>query len=53
MTIEIIKDEAISTAKTEFFFVKVNGDILLECMSAEEVEALTIKEITELWRNPL
>ena len=50
MTIEIIKDKAISTATTEFFIVKVDGDIILECMTAEEVEALTIKEIKEMWR---
>lgn len=51
MIIEIIKDEAISTANTNFFFVTVNGETVLECMSQKEVESLTVKEIMDAYRG--
>lgn len=51
LTIEIIKDEAISTERTDFFFVKVNGEVFLECMNQEEVETLTIGGIAKLWEE--
>lgn len=51
LTIEIIKDEEISTAKTEYFTLKVNGEVIMECMTKREVEDFTIKGITEIWRQ--
>lgn len=43
--VEIIKDTAISTDKYSFYSVYYDGEVVFECMSEAEVNALTISEI--------
>lgn len=33
------------------YTVIVNGEVMLECLSEDEVEAITVKEITELYEK--
>ena len=51
MSIEIVKDKAISSETSSFYTVKVNGEVLLECLSAEEVKELSIRDIVELMQE--
>lgn len=45
MEIKIVKDESISTTRTNFYSVYLDGEIILECVSEDEVKELTISEI--------
>lgn len=45
INIEIIKDNQISTERTDFYSIKVNGEIVMECMNAQEVKETTISDI--------
>lgn len=45
LNIKIIKDERISTARTNFYIVKVNGETILECITEQEVKETTLADI--------
>lgn len=51
MIIEIIKDELISTDTTDFYFVKVNGETVLECMNETELKEVTIGDILRFYNE--
>lgn len=44
MKIEVIYDEV-----TDTYSVSIDGSIVFECMSANEIGDLTLKEIVKLW----
>lgn len=48
MNIEIVKDNKISTPRTNFYTVYLNGEIVLECLSESEMQSLTIKDIMDI-----
>lgn len=45
INIKIEKDEMCG------YTVYVNGEVLLECLAEDEVEEITVKEITELYEK--
>lgn len=45
MNIEIVKDERLSTPCTNVYSVYLNEEIILECISENEVNTLTISDI--------
>lgn len=51
MNIEIIKDEQISTETTDFYFVKVNGETVLECLNESELKQVTIGDILRFYNE--